>query len=145
MLEHLVSFIVYYIPNALHVCLFHWEFDQHIYIATNVYYVSVLDNLRKSCARTPCVFHYMLYYIYMYCILPIICIIFVFVAISCGDIPLDSFVRVEKNHTRAITQMHCDKPETYSSVYMYRNMLHQAVWNRGQNVKVFMAACPRQY
>ena len=81
----------------------------------------------------------------MYCILPIICIIFVFVAISCGDIPLDSFVRCEKNHTRAITQMHCDKPETYSSVYMYRNMLHQAVWNRGQNVKVFMAAHPRQY
>ena len=63
----------------------------------------------------------------MYCILPIICIIFVFVAISCGDIPLDSFVRCEKNHTRAITQMHCDKPETYSRVYMYRKMLHQAV------------------
>ena len=45
----------------------------------------------------------------MYCILPIICIIFVFVAISCGDIPLDSFVRCEKeshprHHSNALWQ-----------------------------------------
>ena len=39
------------------VCGCMWLYDTSV----DVYYVSVLDKLQKSCARTPCVFYHILY------------------------------------------------------------------------------------